>query len=481
MIAQSILRVHPPVHSRQQFEEKFIGPFVPPGTARRLGLTPSAVPFAHQDEYAKLLNHVDLPGVIWGPDDMPTWDAPAPRSTKAAPLADANKLLGLPPRASTSHHAADVVLLNGASVKPEAVSWLWDGFLAGGKFHINAGAPGTGKTTLALSLAATITVGGRWPDGSRAPLGDVAIWSGEDDPADTLAPRMLADGADMRRVHFVSATVAADGEKRPFDPATDTVHLARALAGKNVKALIVDPVVSAVAGDSHKGAETRRSLQPLVDLAAKLNCAVLGISHFSKGTQGRDPVERVTGSIAFGALARVVFATAKAGDDEGDDSCDRLFVRSKSNIGPDGGGFRYALEQVQVPGHPGLFASRVRWGTALEGEARSLLATAEASGDPEERNALADAVEFLQSLLTDGPQQAKAIRSDGENAGHTWRTLHRAADKLNVDRRKEGMRGGWVWRLAPKMPNTPEDAKNSRHKNMAPSGDLGTFDTDCPF
>ena len=405
------------------------------------------------------------------------------RSAKpvAAPLTNVNKLLGLPskaaPRASTGHHAADVVLLNGASVKPEAVSWLWNGFLAGGKFHINAGAPGTGKTTLALSLAAAITVGGRWPDGSLAPLGDVAIWSGEDDPADTLVPRLLADGADMRRVHFVSATVAADGEKRPFDPATDTMHLARALADKNVKMLIVDPVVSAVAGDSHKGAETRRSLQPLVDLAAKLNCAVLGISYFSKGTQGRDPVERVTGSIAFGALARVVFATAKAGDnDEGGDSCDRLFVRSKSNIGHDGGGFRYALEQVEVPGHPGLFASHVRWGDALEGEARSLLATAEASGDPEERNALADAVEFLQSLLTDGPQQARAIRSDGENAGHTWRTLHRAADKLKVDRRKEGMKGGWVWRLAPKMPNIPEDAKNLRHKNMAPSGALGTFD-----
>ena len=49
-----------------------------------------------------------------------------------------------------------------------------------------AGAPGTGKTTAAGALAATLSIGGRWPDGSRSPVGDALIWSGEDSPADTL-------------------------------------------------------------------------------------------------------------------------------------------------------------------------------------------------------------------------------------------------------------------------------------------------------
>jgi putative DNA primase/helicase len=51
-----------------------------------------------------------------------------------------------------------------------------------------------------------------------------------------------------------------------------------------VRLLIVDPVVSAIAGDSHKNAEVRRGLQPLVDLAGSMHCALLGITHFSKGT-----------------------------------------------------------------------------------------------------------------------------------------------------------------------------------------------------
>lgn len=379
----------------------------------------------------------------------------------------------------------DVVLTCGADIRPEPIGWEWDGYIARGKLHMLPGAPGTGKTTIALSLLAIKSAGGRWPDGSHTPAANVGIWSGEDDPADTLAPRLLAAGADMRRVFFVRDTVSAEGERRPFDPATDTEHLARALADRDVKLLVVDPIVSAVSGDSHKNTEVRRNLQPLVDLASKLGCAVLGITHFSKGTQGRDPVERVTGSIAFGALARLVFAAAKAGEDDVDaDGCDRLFIRSKSNIGPDGGGFRYALEQVPVPGHSTMFASRVRWGSALEGEARALLATAEAASDPEERNALADAVEFLRSLLLDGPQPAKTIRSDGENAGHTWRTMHRAADKLNVDRRKEGMRGGWVWRLplAAKMPTTlPEDASFPEQEKLAPSESLAPSGEEMPF
>jgi putative DNA primase/helicase len=150
-----------------------------------------------------------------------------------------------------------------------------------------AGAPGTGKTTAAVALAATLTIGDRWPDSTRADVGDVLLWSGEDDPTDTLVPRLIAAGADLSRVHFVSSFTDGKGS-RAFDPATDTEALSDHLATMNPAPvlLIVDPIVSAIQGDSHKNAEVRRSLQPLVDLAQVRRVAVLGISHFSKGTQG---------------------------------------------------------------------------------------------------------------------------------------------------------------------------------------------------
>jgi len=48
-------------------------------------------------------------------------------------------------------------------LKPEPVRWLWPGWLARGKIHLLAGRPGAGKTTLALSLAASISSAGFWP------------------------------------------------------------------------------------------------------------------------------------------------------------------------------------------------------------------------------------------------------------------------------------------------------------------------------
>src|SRR5512143_3769974 len=57
-------------------------------------------------------------------------------------------------------------LTRGDEITPEPVQWFWRNWLARGKLHVLAGTAGTGKTTLALAMAATVTIGGRWPDGT---------------------------------------------------------------------------------------------------------------------------------------------------------------------------------------------------------------------------------------------------------------------------------------------------------------------------
>lgn len=336
-----------------------------------------------------------------------------------------------------------VILTRGSDVKMEPIDWLWRDWLACGKLHLLAGAPGQGKTTIALSLAATVTSGGRWPDGSRCPVGSALIWSGEDDPADTLAPRLKAMGADMERVYFV-AGARVDGEVQPFDPARDLIQLAAAVEHiGDVRLIVVDPIVSAVAGDSHKNAEVRRALEPLVRMAAAAGAAVVGITHLSKGTAGRDPTERVTGSIAFTAVVRVVLLAAKVKGEDGEDR--RVLARSKSNIGPDEGGFVYALEQTEAI--PGVQASAVRWGEAVEGSARELLAESDTDRDDEEGSAKGRAEAWLIELLAGGAISSKQVQADAKEAGLSWATVRRAADSLNVARIKDGLRGGWYWRI----------------------------------
>jgi putative DNA primase/helicase len=360
------------------------------------------------------------------------------------------------PKVDDTSARGSVELICAASVSSEPIRWLWPEWLAAGKLHLIGGAPSTGKTTLALALAATLTAGGRWPDGSRcAEQGSVLIWSGEDGIADTLRPRLEAMGADLTRVHFVGRVNDAHG-RRPFDPATDMRELESAAAGvAGLRMLIVDPVVSAVAGDSHKNAEVRRGLQPVVDFAKARGVAALGITHFSKGTQGRDPLERLTGSLAFAALARLAFAAAKLKDE--DEQEYRVFVRVKNNVGPDGGGFRYTLEAVEFPS--GARGSRILWGEAITGEAREILAQADAPSDDGEGGTLADAKRFLGDELAGGPLPTKTIRADADGAGYSWATMRRAKKALGIEVRKSGLRGGWSWALPPKMLKNPEDAQ----------------------
>lgn len=341
-----------------------------------------------------------------------------------------------------------VELIRGSSITPAPHKWLWKHWLAAGKAHVFGGAPGCGKTTIALDFAATISRGGAWPDGSFAPVGNTIIWSGEDDPTDTLVPRLLAANADMGRILFVG-DVRETGKARSFDPSKDIEPLKVAIekAG-GASLLIVDPLVSAISGDSHKNAEVRKSLQPLVDLATNVGAALLGITHFSKGSSGRDPTERITGSLAFGALARIVLVAAKIPAEEESEQPSRVFMRSKSNIGPDDGGFEYELRHADLDHFEGVSASHVQWGAQIEGSARDVLNEAEASNH-KAGGAVEAAATFMHALLCDGPLAVKEIRSQAEAAGFSWAAIRRAQKILGITSKRQGYgETGWFeWSL----------------------------------
>lgn len=369
-----------------------------------------------------------------------------------------------------------VELVNGADVKSEPIRWLWPGWLARGKLHVLAGAPGTGKTTIGMQWAACVSAGRPFPSGWKQAPGRVLIWSGEDDIADTLVPRLIAAGANLARVQFVG-DVREGTERYAFDPARDVPTLAAALAGvDDVVLIVIDPLVSAVSGDSHKNAEVRRSLAPLVELAGRMDAALLGITHYSKGTQGREPLERVSGSLAFGALARLVFGTVKQKVDDDAKSIRYLLARVKSNIGPDGGGFAYAFEQTENP--DGITASRIVFGEAVEGSARDLLA--EAEGDPDGDGQ--DAAGFLRDLLADGPMPTKSVKRAADDAGFSWRTIQRTMRRAGVESQRQGfgMPALWVRKdscatVAPVTPHS-ESGANGANGNPNNTAKVEVFD-----
>jgi putative DNA primase/helicase len=371
------------------------------------------------------------------------------------------------------HCFGEVVLTNASDVQIKPVDWLWPDFLPRGMLTLLAGLPGCGKSTLALAFAATITSAGRWPCGSRQTRpGSVLIWSSEDAIDVTLTPRLKAMGADLSRCHFVAGISHASGVDS-FDPSKDIPKLTSQIERiGDVSMLVLDPVLSAVSGDSHKAAETRRGLQSVVDLASKHNIAVLGITHFSKGSAGASPAERVIGSQAFSALARMVLVAAKVQTETDDESKppQRIIARAKSNISADDGGFSFNLELIEI--QRGIVAQRVTWGEAIKGSALALLNDAEKTEeDGDESSALDDACEFLKQALAGGQALSKRIDKDARGAGISRRTLMRARSELKVKATKSAMLGGWVLEL-PKSAIADQECQETQPGNV---GTLGTL------
>jgi len=359
-------------------------------------------------------------------------------------------------------------MVQAATITPQPINWLWPTWLATGKLTILAGAAGTGKTTLALGLAATLTSAGIWPDGQACnTTGNVIIWSSEDDPADTLIPRLMAMGADLERVYIIQGKISDQGEREPFDPASDMdlLKLAAARMG-GVDLLMIDPIVSAIKGDMHKANDVRRGLQAMVDFAAEQGAAIIGISHFAKGTKGSDPQERVIGSQAFAALARMVLVAAKQ-----EDSDMRVLARAKSNIAVDDGGIEYGIQPATLDS--GIETTRAWWGGKIEGSAREILNMVDGVDDG--RTELDEACDFLRDLLANGPVPSKQVRQDADGAGYSWATIRRAQKKIGVEAERVGdgigAKSGWVWRLSPgtqfpKMLNEPAKALNPGSEHL---------------
>jgi putative DNA primase/helicase len=345
-----------------------------------------------------------------------------------------------------------------SDIEARPVRWLWPGRIARGKVTMLAGHPGLGKSQVALGIAAIVSSGGQWPvDGTRAERGSVVILSAEDDPEDTIRPRLDAAGADLSRCHIIGAVRDCDSTgretRREFSLLEDLPRLAMALDGIGDAMLaIIDPITAYLgATDSHRNAEVRAALAPLAELAAKYRAAVLAVSHLRKSLDG-EAILQVSGSLAFAAAARAVYVITR---DPGD-ATRRLLLPAKNNLGDDRTGYAYTIEPVSLPG--GIRTSRIAWGpdpvTATADEA---MAAASPSRTEAPRRSVAEG--WLREILAEGAVPNAEVRAEAEAAGLAWATVRRAADAIGVVVVRVGGiagNGEWRWSLSEDIPPAGE-------------------------
>lgn len=331
------------------------------------------------------------------------------------------------------------------------IQWLWEDRIALGKLTVIAGQPGLGKSQITAMLCAHLTSETPFPDGARADRGSVIIISAEDDVADTVKPRLIAAGADLKRCHFldgIKTDINGETATRLFALEQDIELLEDTLkANKDIRLIIIDPV-SAYHGktDGHGNAEIRSLLMPYSKLAAQYNVAIVLVTHFNKSSS-QEPLERVIGSIGLIAAARAGYAVIK--DAEKDEL--RYFVPLKNNIGNDKGGFSFHVEGVHF--EDGIKTSRIVWG-ATPVSAKEVL-------NPEKKTQTNGASEFLSDLLSNGPVLTAEIFENGDCVGYSKSSLQRAKNRLGILHRKLGYDQGGVWFLPEHEDRVMEMMKSS--------------------
>ena len=356
--------------------------------------------------------------VAWGQRCRPPLDEKQVRKTVLA-LAEkhAKGAVGQP---------AEVVSVRYSEIAPERLSWLWEGRVAVGKLTVVAGDPGLGKSFLTLDLAARVSTGRAFPDGAACQRGVAIIVSCEDDPSDTIRPRLDSLGANVANVIHFEGIRADDGKVQPLQLDRHIPALDRFLADtEGASLLIVDPITGFMgSADDHRNAEVRAVLGPLAALAAKHRLAVVAVSHLSK-SQGRT-IYRTMGSLAYTAAARAVWAVVADPDDEER----RLFLPVKNNLAP-ATGLAYRL----VDG-------KVQWE-----EGAVMVAVDDIDHDAETPRKEAEA--WLRQILDDGAVVASQILKRAKTDGINERTLRRAKKELRI--RSEQFRDGWAWALPDKQ------------------------------
>lgn len=338
-----------------------------------------------------------------------------------------------------------IKLTSADGIKVRPVHWLWTQRIALGTLALIAGREGIGKSTFAYQLAADITRGtlpGRFLGRPRS----VIIAATEDSWSHTIVPRLMAARADLSKVFRVDVETS-EGTAGYLSLPRDLKELERSCGEVDAALILLDPLMSRLGADldTHKDAEVRVALEPLVEVADRAQAAVVGLLHFNKGSSA-DALNMVMGSKAFTAVARAVLAFTR--DPENESTV--LVGQIKNNLGRDDlPTLSMTIEGAHVADteEGPVYSSRIVWGG--ESNRRISEVLAEAGSDPDVRTATQEAAEWLEDYLTQqgGSDDSATIKKEGRKVGHSVDALKRGRRRIGVTVESSGFPRKTWWTL----------------------------------
>jgi hypothetical protein len=313
-------------------------------------------------------------GLVAKQDGKPAVGEPVPLPgtvlTRAAGVGLAHRypVSLLPPLAAPAYYfsghvlraeepAVDSLTMDADEIEAAPMEWLWPDVIPVGALTLLGGAPGMGKSQAAISMAAILSSGGTWPTGERAEPGAALVLEAEDDLARTVKPRLIAAGADTKRVGLGVTVDLTEGPDRLE---------AEWKRRKGLRLIVLSPIRKFLGKAEHRGnTGVRDVLAPVLSWAEQRRVALLGICHPPKGKENK---EAFAGSAAILEVARAAYSVLAdpASKEPIVKRKPRLMVSAKGNLGPDNLALRYRIESFKTKG--GIETSRVIWQGRRESE-----------------------------------------------------------------------------------------------------------------
>jgi putative DNA primase/helicase len=335
-----------------------------------------------------------------------------------------------------------------SSIAAKPIRALWPGCLYCGKVTVIAGVPGDGKSLSAVDIVARITSGGQWPVGDGSFKASPALLlTAEDDPADTIRPRLDMAGGNTDQVKLIEGVHRVDPQtnQRTLDLVsliTELPAIERQIVESKASVLVIDPLTSFAGSDTNKTGDMRRLLDCLAQMAARTGVAVLVITHMNKRSDARRAMQMIAGSHVIVAAVRVVLVTAR----DPNDKARRLLLPIKLNIGPDDMGFAFRVvpKTHEICGE----VPTIEWEPGLVGDMSADDVLIDST--PRAQAAVEKSCEvqlWLRELLKTEPVEARVMWNRAKEKGYGERRVKAALKAIKATCEVLGYQGKWHYRL----------------------------------
>lgn len=343
-------------------------------------------------------------------------------------------------------------VIRASNVVTERTEWWWSDRIPKGKITLFAGKPGCGKSFAVIDLIARLSTGRDFPNGSKNPWGprECLLAASEDDPSDTLVPRLIAAGADLDKVQIIlwSTGKKIDGKEpkkrqRMLQLSKDTKLLKKALQeNPNIALVAIDPMTSYFGADSNKDSEIRPIMDALSEACRASKAAFIGVMHYNKKSDVA-ALEKILGASSIVGSARTVWAFSR----DPEDKTERHMSCAKNNLSKNHRGMRYKIGERLVKFSDGSedTVGCVEWLGETEEDADERLTKERDTAKNPKDSKFEEARLLVQTELANGEQRAPSMFRLGEARKISAETMRRAYRSLGVVPYQKN--GGWWWAL----------------------------------